>query len=147
MMSDVEYIVNFSNWSATTFSMPFSSSISSYLKVSKISESWLTFLCLVMAWRNGSASGESVFSLQCSDSTPSLPSEINSSSFSQGSRVGFPQLYHCEEWWMIWLDPCVDFRNYLQLHCIAPWDFVVVEMETYLSLENWEQMWILQEYL
>jgi len=24
----------------------------------------------------------------------------------------------------------------LALHCIAPWDFVVVEMETYLSLEN-----------
>ena len=34
------------------------------------------------------------------------------------------------------------FQNY-----IALWDFAVVEMETYLFLENWEQMWILQEYL
>jgi len=39
--------------------------------------------------RDGSAGGESVFSLQCSGSTLSLPSEINSSSFLQGSRICF----------------------------------------------------------
>jgi len=42
-----------------------------------------------MACGNESAGGESVFSLQCSDSTPSLPSKIDSSSFSQGSRMSF----------------------------------------------------------
>jgi len=42
-----------------------------------------------MTYGNGSAGEESVFSLECSDSTPSLPSEIDSSSFSQGSRMGF----------------------------------------------------------
>jgi hypothetical protein len=88
-MSDVESIINFDKWSATTFSVPFSSSIPSCLKVSKISESWLTSLCLVIAWGNGSAGGESVSSLQCSGSTLSLPSETNSSSFSQGLRIGF----------------------------------------------------------
>jgi len=42
-MSDVESIVNFDKWSATTFSVPFSSSILSCLKVSKISKSWFDF--------------------------------------------------------------------------------------------------------
>jgi len=36
-----------------------------------------------------SAGKESFVSLQCSDSTLSLPLEINSSSFSQGSRMSF----------------------------------------------------------
>jgi hypothetical protein len=54
------------------------------LKVSKISELWLTFLCLVMAWENGNAGEKLIFSLQYSDSTSSLPSKIDSSSFSQG---------------------------------------------------------------
>jgi len=31
---------------------------------------------------------------------------------------------------MCWLPELLAFA------CIAPWDFVVVEMETYLSLEN-----------
>jgi len=31
------------------------------LKVSKISELWLTFLCLIIAWGNGSAGGEPFF--------------------------------------------------------------------------------------
>jgi hypothetical protein len=71
-MLDVESIVNFDKWSATIFSVPFSSSISSCLKVLKIQESWLTSLCLVMTWGNGSIGWESVFSLQCSDLTPSF---------------------------------------------------------------------------
>jgi len=53
-MLDVESIVNFDKWCATIFFVPFSSLISSYLKISKILESWLTSLCLVMAWENGS---------------------------------------------------------------------------------------------
>jgi len=145
-MSDVKSIVNFDKWSVTTFLVPFLSLISSCLKVSKISESWLTFLCLVNAWWNGSIGGESVFSLQCSSLTPSLPSEIDSSSFSQGLRMGFSitlPLWRV----MTGLDPYVGFRSCLHLNYIALCDFVVVEMRTYLSPENWELMWILQEYL
>jgi hypothetical protein len=41
----------------------------------------------IFAWGNGSTDRESVFSLQCSGSTISLPSEINSSSFSQGCNL------------------------------------------------------------
>ena len=74
-MWDVESIVNFDKWSATILSVPFLSSISFCFKVSKISESWLTSLCLVMSWENGSTGGESVFSVQCSGLTHSLPSE------------------------------------------------------------------------
>jgi len=89
-----------------------------------------------MACGNGSAGGKSFFSLQCSESTPSLPSEIDSSSFSQGSRMGFLRTLPLRRVMTDLTYPCVGFQSYLHLHCIAPLDFVVVEMETYLSLEN-----------
>jgi hypothetical protein len=78
-----------------------------------------------MAWGNGSAGGESVFSLQCSGLTPSLPSKINSWSFLQGSRMGFSITLPLRRvmtdwtWSRCWL-----------------WDFSMVEMETYLLLKN-----------
>jgi len=88
------------------------------LKVSKISELWLTFLCLVITWENKSAGGESVFSLQCSYSTTSLPSEINSSSFSQGSIMGFSITLPLRRemtnltWSMYWLLELLAFALY-----------------------------------
>ena len=127
-MSDVESMVNFDKWFATTFSVPFSSSISSYLKVSNISELWLTFLCLVMAWGNGSIGGESIFSLQCSSLTPSLPSEIDWSSFSQGSRMDFSitlPLWRVMTYWtwsMCWLPELLALELYCPLGFCCAWD-------------------------
>ena len=81
-----------------------------------------------MAWGNGSASGESVFSLQCSDSTPSLPSEIGSSSFSQGSRVSFSITLPLQRvmsdltWSMCWLPKLLAFALYCPLGFCCGWD-------------------------
>jgi len=127
-MSYVESIINFDKWSATTFLVPFSSSISSRLKVSKMSESWLTSLCLVMTWGNGSTGGESVFSLQCSGLTPSLPSEIDSSSFSQGLRMGFSitlplwRVMTDWTWSMCWLPELLAFTLYCPFGFCCGWD-------------------------
>jgi len=98
------------------------------LKVSKISELWLTFLCLVMGWGNKSTSGESVFSLQCSDSTPSLPSEIDSSYFSQASRVSFSITLPLRRvmtdltWSIWWLPELLAFALYGPLTFCCGWD-------------------------
>ena len=96
------------------------------------------------AWGNGSIGGKSIFSLQCWGLTPSLPSEIDSSSFSQGSRIGFSitlplwRVMTNWTWSMCWLPELLTLELYCPLGFCCGWD------ET---PENWEQMWILQEYL
>jgi len=59
------------------------------LKIAKVLELWFIFLWLVMAWENKSIDRESIFSLQCSGSTSSLPLKIDSLFFLQGLRIGF----------------------------------------------------------
>ena len=63
--------------------------ILTYLKVLRIFIIVIDFPLFGHGMRKWKCCGESAFSLQYSYSIPSLPSEINSSSFSQGSRVGF----------------------------------------------------------
>jgi len=84
----------------------------------------------VRSWHEGneSAGGESVFSLQCSDSTPSLPSEIDSPSFSQGSRVGFSITLPLRRvmtdltWTMCWLPELLAFALYCPFRFYCGWD-------------------------
>jgi len=127
-MSNVESIINLDKRTVSTFLVPFLSSISFYLKVSKISKSWLTSFCLVMAWGNRRTSRESVFSLNCSGLTPSLLSKIDSSSFSQGSRMSFsitlPLWRVMTDWtWSIcWLPELLALELYCPLRFYCCWD-------------------------
>ena len=72
--------------------------------------------------------GESVFSLQCLGSTLSLPSEINSSSFSQGSRIGFSITLPLRRvvtdltWSMCWLPELLTLELYCPLWFYCGWD-------------------------
>jgi len=81
-----------------------------------------------MTWGNGNSGGESVFYLQCSGSTPSLPSKTNSSSFSQGSRIGFSitlplrRIITDLTWSMCWLPELLALELYWPLGFCYGWD-------------------------
>ena len=102
--------------------------IFTYLKVSKILEFWFTFLWLVMIWETGSIRRESVISLQYSGLTSSLPSGIDSSSLSQGLRIGFSIALPLRRvmidltWSMHWLLELLALKLYFPLGFYYGWE-------------------------